>query len=254
MRNINSFEAIVSDKIYNANTFVICTISYNNPETLRLQIQNMNRLLTDEFHHVIIDNNSPQVSSDKIKSLALSQNRSYIRLNHNFHVNPSHSHALALDWCYKNVIVKNKIHVFGFLDHDIYPIRKSSIYKILMNQNVYGHLQERENYWYLWPGFLFFNFNNNWPDITFQPGSIGGVNVDTGGLLYHSVYKNIDRTTIHFCSHTYKSVGTVGAIQNQKVELMDDWVHSFNASNWMNSNSDNRNIESILKELELSNG
>jgi hypothetical protein len=54
--------------------------------------------------------------------------------------------------------------VFGFIDHDIFPIKPYSLLHKIGNQDFYGRLIDRtpENnnrkLWYLWAGFCFFQF------------------------------------------------------------------------------------------------
>lgn len=249
-KGIQSFESSLNFDSFKNSKIVFITIAFNNDETLRLQIQMMNKYVKDSFHHVIIDNSSGSEKSNKIKELALSENRSWIRLVHNLNFGPSHSHALAIDWAIKHIIKSCKVQFFGLLDHDIYPFKECSFFPLLEKQKVYGHIQERGSIWYLWPGFAFFDSNVLPDNISFKPGAINGINVDTGGLLFESVFSKLQKKEFIFCKHSYIKLNDGEIAQKDKVELLDDWLHSFNGSYWMKTDKKEDKLELLLSNLE----
>lgn len=71
----------------------------------------------------------------------------------------SNSHAIALNWIWKNVAKKRKNN-FGFLDHDIYPVKEIDITDYVKTDPIYGKYYEAGGIWYLWAGFAFFNWEH----------------------------------------------------------------------------------------------
>lgn len=156
------------------------------------------------------------------------KNISYIKIPFGIRFNPSYSHGYALNFAYNIFLKINKIKYLGFLDHDIYPYRKTEIIKKI-REGVFGRLQERDNRWYLWPGFVFFDLDKiRDKKIDFTP--IEGL--DTGGRLYYSLYSNIKKENLIFPKEYYIELENDN--RETKVQVIDDWIHLVNLSNWNN--------------------
>lgn len=90
------------------------------------------------------------------------------------------------------------------------------------------------DYWYLWAGFCFFNYENIKDyAINFSTTIIDNIRLDTGGANFNGLYKNLNKNDIRFPTHQYIDLREGNSIQSQKVEIIGDWLHSFNGSYWM---------------------
>ena len=133
----------------------------------------------------------------------------------------------------KQIAAIQKPSYFGFIDHDIFPIKIHSIINILKTQNVYGHKQERGDYWYLWAGLCFFNYEKINNNLDFSTTIINDIWLDTGGANFMKLYKNLKKDKILFPSHQYINIREGDSIQSQKIEIIGEWLHSFNGSYWL---------------------
>lgn len=227
---------------------IIC-ITYNNPALLPLQWKLIKKNIEDPYHFLVADNSSDPKSRDAIAEFCLKNKILYIPLPPNPFKNSSQSHAVALNWLVKNYILLRKPAYFGFIDHDIFPIEAFSPAAYLSKQGVYGLYQERPPYWYLWAGFCFFNYKGF--DISlfdFMPGTVNGVNLDTGGKNWDAVYAKLDKTKINFPTQTYENLRDGEIAQSDKLERIGAWLHSFNGSYWMKVDAKEHLLEAYLNK------
>jgi glycosyltransferase involved in cell wall biosynthesis len=216
---------------------LIVSIAYNNSDVLKIQHKYLKENLEEDFLYLIADNSNNKLESSLIEEYSHKQKIPYVKLPNNHHKNPSKSHGTALQWAYKNIIEKYHPHYFGFIDHDIFPERKTSITSKLRN-GIFGLIQERNEKWYLWPGFCFYDFNRIKDiELNFMPCK----GLDTGGSNYYKLYKDIDKSTLFNVPHTYSDTVTgekVPIITDENtantVEHIGDWLHIMRASNWNN--------------------
>jgi hypothetical protein len=172
----------------------------------------------------------------------------------------SGSHAMALNWCYKNIIKKYYPKYFGFLDHDIIPIRPTEIIPKIRN-GLWGIIRtKKERWWYLWPGFSFFEFEkikqyrlNFFPTHT---GPSNSVFLDTGGSNYLSFYKNIRRSDVgepenNLIDLTTGQTLTPGTDSSNTIEIIDNaWLHLRQVS-WRRESVDK--IARLSKIIDITN-
>lgn len=219
------------------NDFVIIVITFNNVDILRTQYEHLIKNLEDRFTYVIGDNSSNSAQSALIRAWCREQNISYVKIPKNplTGIRMSGSHAIALNWCYRNIIQKYKPIFFGFLDHDIFPIVSTRIIPKIV-QGMWGVVRTRKEYWwYLWPGFSFFEYAkmktyafNFFPRHT-GPGA--RIFLDTGGSNYYSIYQYVDRGSINEAPSTIIDLTTKqklvpGSDSSQTFEIIDkSWLH-----------------------------
>lgn len=212
---------------------VIAAIAYNNLNAIKHQIRLIKKYLEDSYEYIVVDNSSDDFVSQNIRDLCLFHGIEYIKLPYNPYskFNPSYSHGLALQWFLKNIVLAQKIQYFGLIDHDIYPVRKTSLLDKLHNSPCYGHVQHRGDHWYLWPGFCFFNaLKINVEQLNFLP--VSSKQMDTGGGNYAAL-SNVQLTHLETPEHSYIRLTNSPEIQNNSIELIGDWAHTYNASGWM---------------------
>lgn len=82
--------------------------------------------------------------------------------------------------------------VFGFIDHDLLPVKKINFNtSIKIQHGFYGLYRAKKGYWNLWAGYCFYSFNKvkslplNWLyDFSCY--------LDTGGRNWDPLYRFID--------------------------------------------------------------
>jgi hypothetical protein len=241
----------------------IYVIAYNNYDTLLLQYEKLTMYLEDEFNYIIIDNSSKKEVRKKIYEFCNEKHLGYISLPYQKIFKVSDSHALALNWTFQNLIKIRRPFIVGLIDHDIFPFRNYNIIKSLKNYPFYGvrHFavssknknvwsENTPEFWYLWPGFVFFNYaliQNIRFD--FMPMHRKDLFFDTGGCLYKSYYCKLTQTnTSFFVQHNWLRIS-----HERGVDLFDDsWVHVSNVSNWrkINERLDYPSLSEIVNKFE----
>jgi hypothetical protein len=213
----------------------IITVTFNN-ELLLAQQQRLIQKHVSDKHLLIVADNSPDESKRrKIAELCERAGTAYISLPENPHSIGSNSHAACLNWMFRNYIHQIKPRYFGFIDHDIYPIKSHSIINYLIKQPIYGAWQGGSMYWYLWAGLCFFNSDSVKKfKFDFTPTHIAGNFADTGGSNWKHIYRHLEREKIYFPPQSYLSLREGNIPQSDKMELIGEWLHSFNGSYWMN--------------------
>lgn len=214
----------------------LVTVACNNDDTIRQQYRLLNSYLADPFCYTVADNSSIPLKQQAILDVCRKSNIAYIRLPSNpltMTVFRSFSHGMALNWVYYKYVKPRASLYFGFLDHDIYPVKRSSIINILESQPVFGFRQpspDRDTkVWYLYPGFCFFQ-----RDITlgkrmdFTPDK----GFDTGFSNWHCIYSKIDPATIEFPNVSMQKLNDGNKYHASFYWMIGDWIHSCNASNW----------------------
>ncbi len=68
---------------------------------------------------------------------------------------------MAMTWVFHRIIKKIEPNWFGFIDHDMYPIRPVNVEGLIpVNQSTYGLLNDAPRYWNLWAGYCFFKYTH----------------------------------------------------------------------------------------------
>ena len=213
----------------------VITIAYNNEQLLEQQVRLMKKYLADNFVFVIADNSSNPGKRRLIREICRNRSIPYISLPPNPYVMGSYSHGASMNWMCRNYLPVYQPRYFGFIDHDIYPVKKHSIIRHLEKQLLYGHLQQRGRIWYLWAGLCFYDSNFvSFQKMDFLPLLAGADYADTGGSNWKLLYRHLDPGKIEFPSHEYLSLREGEISQSDKMEMIGEWLHSFNGSYWMN--------------------
>jgi hypothetical protein len=123
---------------------------------------------------------------------------------------------------YYHIIKKRQPRYFGFIDHDLFPIKAISLSQKLESHPVDGHLVQEKNYWYLWAGLCFYQFDfvKN-KKMDFLPTKVQNIYLDTGGGNWHTIYSKMDVNKV-----------LVGAQQLEYQEEMGGGVIDLTLSCW----------------------
>lgn len=251
------FRKLITNDINIKNSeLLITTIAFNNLEILKIQKEYIKNNLKESYNQLIADNSNYKIISEEIRIWCKKENIPYIKIPHNPYKNPSKSHGFAINWTYRNIIQKYKPKYFGFIDHDIFPYKKTYITPYAKN-NIFGLVQERGKKWYLWAGFCFFNYEKTKKyKLNFMPAK----GLDTGGSNYNNIYKHIDKNNLSFIKQTYIDIldkKIVSSINNSNttktIEIINEWAHLMRISNWNNETSNKtsstKEIVSIINKL-----
>lgn len=214
----------------------IVAIAFNNGDLVRHQIRLLRKNLLDEYCYAVADNSTDLEKQKEIFDVCMEYGVHYIRLGKlPAYYSGSLSHGMALNWIYKNYIRLRKPQFFGFVDHDIFPVRPHSIVKHLVKSPVYGHIQERHvgggPKWYLWAGFCFFDYGYvRDKKLDFMPA----LGLDTGGRNWRTVFSHLNKDEIDIPKHEYAKFAPEGRVSPSRgfYEYVDDWVHTFDGSGW----------------------
>jgi hypothetical protein len=229
----------------------LATIAFNNPTVIAMQIRLFRQFLVDDHVLVVADNSPDRAAQERIRELCDAEGVAYVRLPKNpwTGVDPARSHGLALNWVHANVHKRHDWPYFGFLDHDVFPVRKTSLLPHLRQRPFYGLRQEgRKGCWYLWPGFVFFTRSLvDVETIDLRPSEYG----DTGSSLWVSLLSKIGTSEFRGVTQTLGRLrdGSEAAQDSLYAKLDDDWIHTLNASYWMKVAPKEADVERLLAEL-----
>lgn len=238
----------ISYPIKNNFCEIIC-ITFNNPALLKLQSSLIQKYIKGSYNFTIADNSTDLKYRKELALICKNENIGYISLPINPYKNGSQSHAAAINWVVRNYLTFKKPSYFGFIDHDIFPIESFEPSFHLNKQSVYGLLQQREPYWYLWAGFSFFKYGTfDIKQMDFMPGTLSGINLDTGGMNWKLIYSNLKRENLVFPLQTYKNLREGEIFQSDKMEIIGSWLHSFNGSYWMKVEKKEHLLEEYLQQ------
>lgn len=232
----------------------VITIAFNNTHVLKHQIAKIKKNLKDEsFAYIIADNSDCIEKRNEIKELCRKEGVIYVgipRPENNPFIIGSKSHAASLNWVYYQVVKRRSPRIFGFLDHDIYPLKPVSIANLMDGQILFGKKQTRGSYWYLWAGFCFFQLDSlNDISVDFSPSKVDGIYLDTGGALWYALYSKLNISDFGFPRDCEIPLTNLGYNYTEMVEFIgNDWFHSINASQWKESSDYSDAIDDILRK------
>lgn len=263
-----TFHINCSNHAVRTNILDLVTVACNNEYTIEHQYRLLNKYLTDPFHYTVADNSSSPIKQQSIFEMCHKAKIAYIRLPSNpltMTGFANYSHGMACNWLYNNYIEPRAAPYFGFLDHDIYPIKRTSIVNILENQPVFGRREPltvgkldmgdvsiftsqfdaSASVWWLKVGFSFFRRDyvlGKVMDFTPNKGW------DAGFSNWGSIYSKIDPATIEFPMHISCKLQDSNGVHVSQYEIIDDWIHTGNASYWAKGPSKETLIESLLEQ------
>lgn len=237
-------------KLKNKNVVDLVTVAFNNEIVIKQQIRLLKKYMIDPYTYTVADNSPDPDKQEKIRKICEENKAGYIKLPKNPYtgIYPSISHGSTLNWLLKHYILKRKANYFGFIDHDIFPVKPTGVIKIFQEKEVYGliHLKFHNNKkrWYLWPGFCFFRIDfaqNN--KLNFMP--IMKKDLDTGGGNWDNVFSKISKDKILF-SNCEKTNVNINESEVLSIENIDNWIHTSNASLYYAASKDKDSLVDLL--------
>jgi hypothetical protein len=202
---------------------VLVTIAYDDPEAIEMQAQAVTRCVPHALY-VVADNSSDDAAACAIAAVAARFQAPYLRLPHAREPGDSRSHGLALNWVWRNLIRPGEPAAFGFLDHDLFPTKPDDPFAMLERQPIYGMLRWCGERWFLWAGFCLFSFDTV-RDLKLDFGQDWFKGLDTGGGVWRSLYRRLDRATLAFADFRTEPYQPGADPVHDSIQWCDGWVH-----------------------------
>lgn len=228
-------------------TLDLATVSFNSALVVHHQAKLLRKYLRDNYTYTVFDNSPPGPHRQDIRALCADEGVSYVELPDTpFAGRPSMHHGAALNWVCRRYFAARSAPYAGFLDHDVFPCRATSLVERLQEAAMFGRIDERGERWYLWPGFCFFARAHVKLDrLDFLP--VEGL--DTGGGNWRTLYRGLDRARVPSVEATLESLRPGDDKQADMVERMGDWIHTINASEWKDARGKMSLVEKLLHDL-----
>lgn len=205
---------------------VLVTIAFDDWEAIEMQTPMIARFVPDAFH-IIADISMDDGMAEKIAAVAARHGTPYVRLPDNPWRRPeqaSRTHALSINWVWRNIIKPGEPERFGFLDDDIFPTAPSDPFAALDSQPVYGVLRVVGPRWFLWVGFSTYRFDQlkDLP-LDFSQDWFNGL--DTGGANWQVIFRHLDRETLRFVDTKFEPYRPGADIDKAPIQWCDGWLH-----------------------------
>jgi hypothetical protein len=217
--------AFLEENKHLVNKNIALVIAFEQPWALDWLLRMANRNFADT-KVLVFDNSRSDTKRSEIERVCTKNNIPYLALPANSTRHVNRSHGMAMTWVYYNVVRAIKPHIFGFIDHDLIPVRKVSIADKVKDQPIYGLLHVGKlGFWFLWAGYCFFEY------AQIKNKSINflydfSCDLDTGGRNWNGVYRQLDRSRLRVASSENVSM-TVDSIPHPRMAQFIDqnWLH-----------------------------
>ena len=213
---------------------VIASIAYNAPWAIEEQIRLFKKYVTDRHQLVVFDNSPDTRATIEIADLCKAARVTRYRLNVK-----DCAHHLALDVAADVLVNYRDESYFGFVDHDVFPVRETALIPMIEEAGflTVGQRHAPTGRFYGWPGFLF--MSREWLDG--RPLDFSGIRAvnkrddgDTGSMNW-PLFVDASWDLMYRLDHGYRAIrepDSVG-LQSWGVETIGDFVHASNTSRWM---------------------
>ena len=115
--------------------------------------------------------------------------------------------------------------LFGFIDHDIFPLHAVSLTEKIGDAKTYGSRVDKVGAWYMWPGFCFFTgVPTAKLDFNLVPDSPHGF-LDTGGASWATLYQHLSPADVRSVYMTHVDDREKAFVLNEVVDRDDVGMH-----------------------------
>lgn len=209
----------------------LATVAFNHPRLVSEQIRLLWKNLEDEFRLTVFDNSSLPSAADEIERVCAAGGVGYLRLSTRMHHDGLNQAAREL--------LSDEGEYIGFLDHDIFPIRATTLIDKIEEAGFYGVGQRHPatGRLYLWPGFCFFSrkwLNGRSLDFSGLRDGDRRNDGDTGSGLW-PLFAEEDWQKLFRAEHLHRPIREPDeyGLQSWGYEQIGDWIHFSNGSHWM---------------------
>jgi len=204
---------------------LLAVVAFEQPEVLGWLLHEGREHLADA-RILVFDNSKRAEARMRIRSVCAQHQTPYLALpqNRTRHINRHHGRAMT--WIYYNVIRDLAPSCFGFIDHDLIPIRPFSLTEHMQQAPAYGLQMDGryKPYWFLWAGYCFYRLSavaqarlNFLYDF--------GADLDTGGRNWPVLYQQLDRGALPHVSQELERLRLPGAPERDIVVIDGAWMH-----------------------------
>lgn len=212
---------------------VLVTVAFNDAEFIDWQATLVRRHVSDCFH-LIVDNSSDPAASGEIERIAAAHDAGYVKLAPSPWRRPvdgGRAHGSAMTWTWRNLLREGRPAAFGFIDHDLFPMRPTDPFAPLEEHPVAGQVRNKSGgvRWFLWAGFCFFRFSavERLP-LDFSLDWNAGL--DTGGANWFVLYRHLAADQVFDVGEVVEGIGEDVPLALARFEWVGDWLHFSNFS------------------------
>ncbi|MDE3010463.1 MAG: hypothetical protein KGI67_06200 [Pseudomonadota bacterium] len=205
-----------------------CVIAFEQAWAIELLLE-LWALHVPDARILVCDNSNHADARHAIRAVCDRYGVPYVGLPPNTRRHVNRSHAQAMQYVHDRILPALQPRTFGFLDHDCIPFRRYELAKRVGSQLAYGIYCPGDRiggvqYWYLWAGFLFFDYQATRRfglDFLYDFSK----NLDTAGMNYHALYRHVDPAQSRFADRQWRPCTVPGAGQ-ERLQIIDDaWWH-----------------------------
>jgi len=230
---------------------VLVTVAFNEPEMIDWQLRLAKLFLSDTVH-LIADNTGDAGRTAAVEEAARRGGALYLRLPEApwRGLETGRNHGLAMDWLWRHVLRPACPAMFGFIDHDLYPLRPTDPFAPLKDYPVAGRVKGLPHRWYLWAGFCFFRFDAVC-DVGLDFGLDWAAGLDTGGGNWWRLYRRLDPGRVAQPDYRLEAIIPGVAAEESGIECLGDWLHETHHRNrnWDLQKEKHRRVGQILAPL-----
>ncbi|MDA8305526.1 MAG: hypothetical protein M0Z81_01655 [Deltaproteobacteria bacterium] len=204
-------------------------IAYEQPWALDWLLRMASRHIVD-MTLLVFDNSRSKSARVDIERVCRDAGAPYLGLPPSPTKHPNRSHGMAMTWVFYNVVKKIRPKMFTYIDHDLIPMEKIEMGRIVGDQPFYGMPNVSRWGWSLWAGYCSYDFSvvRDLPLNFLNDFSMG---LDTGGRNWSCLYRNFDRARFRFASMNKAPVRAPLDGANRVLFAMDgNWIHLGGAS------------------------
>jgi len=210
---------------------IVFAIAFNTPWVIDLLTASWIRNVGDATL-VVVDNSSNAAARQAHAQICGERGIAYVELPRNREWHPNRSHAIAMNWVYYNLVDRLKPDIFGFVDHDCFPIAPVSVRERLEGMSLYGRIWTATRdpaIWYFWAGFGFFRYALTFGRaIDFKHAYEWGA--DTGGKNWRPVYSKLDRSFVREAESKMLTAGEGAPVE--RMQVLDDRFNHLGAASY----------------------
>lgn len=226
----------------------IYTLANMTPDLLYQQYETMKKFIKDEDWEFIVLNNTSIIRPKRrkaIKNICKELGLKCLDVRFRSFVSGcSYITGWSLTWLYHRFCRWEKDTIHVIIDSDMFFVKDFNFNEYLGDNQICAIHQRREEYEYLWNGFMIMKGaelpNKNL--FNFRLTTINGVRTDTGGMFYYWLKKSPDLKIKYIPNTDHEDVSNSGllpdAIKSEykpeyNFQFIEDYIlHSRGGSNW----------------------
>lgn len=231
---------------------IVATYAYQRSDFIPMQRDCLKKYLVEPFEYVVFNNTPDGQSASNVESVCSQNNIRCVRVADRNGSIGSGSHAAALNWSFRNIILPEKCDYLILIDFDMFLMSSFSIESFLADSDMSGVQQSNGVTTYYWPGMLILRISAlpNVETIDFSCGVIDGVQIDSGGFISYYVKNNPNiriKNMVHTCQIASQQHFSDFFVEDISSKYGPDFgfeiyaekfLHYGRGSNWNNSPQD----------------